>query len=79
MTQKLSENRTGAVRDSQLQQGVGGNRVSATGFRNRLLQASNDHSAGRLENRMVELIVSGDAIGSRSQCDDGKLALDVTK
>jgi outer membrane protein OmpA-like peptidoglycan-associated protein len=45
-------------------QGVTTNSVSAKGFGNTLPVASNDNSAGRQENRRVELVVSGDAIGS---------------
>ena len=64
MNQKLSENRAGSVRDYLVQQGVATNSVSAKGFGNTLPVASNDNSAGRQQNRRVELLVSGDAIGS---------------
>ena len=64
MNQKLSENRAGAVRDYLVAQGVVANSVSAQGFGNSLPVASNDSSAGRQENRRVELVVSGDAIGT---------------
>ena len=64
MNQKLSENRAGSVRDYLVQQGVVASTVSATGFGNSSPVASNDNSAGRQENRRVELVVSGDAIGS---------------
>jgi outer membrane protein OmpA-like peptidoglycan-associated protein len=64
MNQKLSENRAGAVRDYLVEQGVATTSVSAKGFGNTLPVASNDNSAGRQENRRVELVVSGDAIGS---------------
>jgi outer membrane protein OmpA-like peptidoglycan-associated protein len=64
MNQKLSENRAGAVRDYLVVQGVSATSVSAKGFGNTLPVASNDNSAGRQENRRVELVVSGDAIGS---------------
>lgn len=64
MNQTLSENRAGAVRDYLVQQGVEANSVSAKGFGNTLPVASNGTSAGRQENRRVELVVSGDAIGS---------------
>ena len=64
MNQKLSENRAGAVRDYLAEQGVAATSVSAKGFGNTLPVASNDNSAGRQENRRVELVVSGDAIGS---------------
>jgi outer membrane protein OmpA-like peptidoglycan-associated protein len=64
MNQTLSENRAGVVRDYLVQQGVGTNSVSAKGFGNTLPVASNDNASGRQENRRVELVVSGDAIGS---------------
>jgi outer membrane protein OmpA-like peptidoglycan-associated protein len=64
MNQTLSENRARSVRDYLVQQGVATNSVSARGFGNTLPVASNDNSAGRQQNRRVELLVSGDAIGS---------------
>lgn len=73
MNQKLSENRADAVRDYLVQQGVGANSVSAEGFGNTLPVASNDNSAGRQENRRVELVVSGDAIGSPANTTTGTL------
>jgi outer membrane protein OmpA-like peptidoglycan-associated protein len=73
MNQKLSENRAGAVRDYLVNQGVGANSVSAKGFGNSLPVASNDNSAGRQENRRVELVVSGDAIGNPAIVPTGSL------
>ena len=73
MNQKLSENRAGAVRDYLVQQWVVANSVSATGFGNTLPVASNDNSAGRQENRRVELVVSGEAIGSPVNATTGSL------
>jgi outer membrane protein OmpA-like peptidoglycan-associated protein len=67
MNQKLSENRAGSVRDYLVQQGVTPNSVSARGFGNTLPVASNDNSAGRQQNRRVELLVSGEAIGKPGQ------------
>jgi len=64
MNQMLSEHRAGSVRDYLVQQGVAGNSVSARGFGNTLPVSSNDNSAGRQQNRRVELVVSGDAIGT---------------
>jgi outer membrane protein OmpA-like peptidoglycan-associated protein len=63
MNQTLSENRADSVRDYLVQQGVGVGSVSAKGFGNTEPVASNDTSAGRQQNRRVELVVSGDAIG----------------
>lgn len=73
MNQKLSENRAGAVRDYLVQQGVVAISVSATGFGNTSPVASNDNSAGRQENRRVELVVSGEAIGSPVNATTGSL------
>ena len=63
MNQTLSENRAGSVRDYLVQQGVSTNSVSSRGFGNSLPVASNGNSSGRQQNRRVELLVSGDAIG----------------
>ncbi|MFZ0304101.1 MAG: OmpA family protein [Terracidiphilus sp.] len=73
MNQKLSENRAGAVRDYLVAQGVATNSVTSKGFGNTLPVASNDNSAGRQENRRVELVVSGDAIGSPANATTGSL------
>jgi len=73
MNQKLSENRAGSVRTYLVQQGVGTDSVSAKGFGNSLPVASNDNSAGRQENRRVELVVSGDAIGTSANPTIGTL------
>jgi outer membrane protein OmpA-like peptidoglycan-associated protein len=73
MNQKLSENRAGAVRDYLVEQGVATTSVSAKGFGNAAPVASNDNSAGRQENRRVELVVSGEAIGSPKDVTTGSL------
>ena len=73
MNQKLSENRAGSVRDYLVQEGVTTNSVSAKGFGNTLPVASNDNSAGRQQNRRVELLVSGEAIGKPVNATTGSL------
>ena len=73
MNQKLSEDRADSVRDYLVQQGVGATSVSAQGFGNTLPVASNDNAAGRQENRRVELVVSGDAIGIPANTTTGSL------
>jgi len=73
MNQTLSEHRAGSVRDYLVQQGVAGNSVSARGFGNTLPVSSNDSSAGRQQNRRVELLVSGDAIGTPVNPSTGNL------
>jgi outer membrane protein OmpA-like peptidoglycan-associated protein len=73
MNQTLSENRAGSVRDYLVQQGVASSSVSATGFGNTLPVSSNDNSAGRQQNRRVELLVSGEAIGTQANATTGSL------
>lgn len=71
MNQKLSENRASSVRDYLVAQGVATLSVSATGFGNTSPVASNDNASGRQENRRVELVVSGEAIGSPANATVG--------
>ncbi|MGC1452429.1 MAG: OmpA family protein [Candidatus Sulfotelmatobacter sp.] len=73
MNQTLSENRAGSVRDYLVQQGVSTTSVSSRGWGNSLPVASNDNSAGRQQNRRVELLVSGDAIGNPVNATTGSL------
>ena len=73
MNQTLSENRAGSVRDYLVQQGVSTNSVSSKGFGNTLPVASNNNSAGRQQNRRVELLVSGEAIGKPVNATTGSL------
>jgi outer membrane protein OmpA-like peptidoglycan-associated protein len=73
MNQTLSENRAGSVRDYLVNQGVATNSVSAKGFGNSLPVATNDNSTGRQQNRRVELLVSGEAIGNPVNATTGSL------
>ncbi len=73
MNQTLSENRASSVRDYLVQQGVASGAVSSKGFGNTLPVASNDDSAGRQQNRRVELLVSGEAIGTPVNATTGRL------
>jgi outer membrane protein OmpA-like peptidoglycan-associated protein len=73
MNETLSQNRAGSVRDYLVQEGVATNSVSATGFGNTLPVASNDNASGRQQNRRVELLVSGEAIGSSVTVTTGSL------
>jgi outer membrane protein OmpA-like peptidoglycan-associated protein len=73
MNQQLSENRASSVRDYLVQEGVATNSVSSKGFGNTLPVASNDNSSGRQQNRRVELLVSGDAIGGLVNTTTGSL------
>ena len=62
--QRLSENRAGSVRTYLVEQGIAANTIGTAGFGETMPVASNDTPAGRQQNRRVELIVSGDAIGT---------------
>jgi outer membrane protein OmpA-like peptidoglycan-associated protein len=73
MNQTLSENRAGSVRDYLVKQGVANNSVSSKGFGNSLPVATNNNSAGRQQNRRVELVVSGEAIGTPASVTTGSL------
>jgi outer membrane protein OmpA-like peptidoglycan-associated protein len=61
--QKLSENRADSVRDFLISQGVPTKNIEATGYGQNNPVADNATSAGRQQNRRVQLVVSGDAIG----------------
>ncbi len=61
--QKLSERRADSVRDYLTSNGIGQTSVDALGLGKADPVASNDTAAGRQQNRRVELVVSGDAIG----------------
>ncbi len=65
--QRLSEQRADAVRDYLTEQGVPRESVAARGFGKSEPIASNDTAAGRQRNRRVELVVSGEAIGTRPE------------
>jgi outer membrane protein OmpA-like peptidoglycan-associated protein len=62
--QSLSELRAQAVRDYFVQQGIASGSVEAHGFGKTAPIASNDTPEGRQQNRRVELVLSGDAIGN---------------
>jgi len=63
---QLSENRASAVRDFLVQQGINTFSIAARGFGESQPVATNDTAAGRQQNRRVELVVSGDVIGTPS-------------
>lgn len=62
--QQLSERRAEAVRDYFIQQGINSANVEAHGYGKNEPIASNDTPEGRQQNRRVELILSGEAIGT---------------
>jgi outer membrane protein OmpA-like peptidoglycan-associated protein len=61
--QKLSEERADSVRQYLVSQSVPDNDVTAEGYGKTHPVADNSTSSGRAENRRVELVVSGTAIG----------------
>jgi outer membrane protein OmpA-like peptidoglycan-associated protein len=61
--QTLSENRAGAVKNFLVQNGVPQDNVTAQGYGATNFVAPNTTAAGRQQNRRVEMIVSGEAIG----------------
>ena len=61
--QKLSENRAAAVKDFLISQGVSQNSISSQGFGKNNPVADNATASGRAQNRRVNMVVSGDAIG----------------
>jgi outer membrane protein OmpA-like peptidoglycan-associated protein len=63
--QTLSEQRANAVRDYLVQQGLDAGSVTAQGFGPANPVASNDTSQGRQQNRRVEIIISGEVIGTK--------------
>jgi outer membrane protein OmpA-like peptidoglycan-associated protein len=62
--QSLSELRAQAVRDYFVQQGIVSSAVEAHGYGKTAPIASNNTPEGRQQNRRVELVLSGDAIGN---------------
>jgi outer membrane protein OmpA-like peptidoglycan-associated protein len=62
--QQLSEQRGGAVRDYLTQQGMPASSVTSKGFGKTQPVASNNTAAGRQLNRRVEMVISGDVIGT---------------
>ncbi len=62
--QQLSEKRAGSVRGYLTQEGMPETSVTAKGFGKAQPVASNDNAAGRQQNRRVELVISGEVIGT---------------
>ena len=60
----LSQNRANAVRDYLIQKGINSSSISSRGFGESQPVAENNTSSGRQQNRRVELVVSGDEIGT---------------
>jgi outer membrane protein OmpA-like peptidoglycan-associated protein len=62
--QILSEKRAGAVRDYLVAQNVNPDNLTAIGYGKSRPIAGNDTAAGRQQNRRVEMVLSGDIIGT---------------
>jgi outer membrane protein OmpA-like peptidoglycan-associated protein len=62
--QGLSERRAESVRGYLAEQGIPGSSMTAVGFGKTQPIASNDTAEGRQQNRRVELVVSGEVIGT---------------
>lgn len=62
--QQLSEERADAVRSYLVQQGIPESAIVARGLGKSSPVASNDTAEGRQQNRRVEMVISGDAIGT---------------
>jgi outer membrane protein OmpA-like peptidoglycan-associated protein len=63
--QKLSEKRAGSVRDYLVNQSVPADAITSTGVGKSDPVADNKTAKGRQQNRRVELIVSGEVIGTK--------------
>ncbi len=61
---KLSQNRADSVRNYLIGEGLNSGSVTAQGFGKTRPVADNKTAAGRQQNRRVELVVSGDLLGS---------------
>jgi outer membrane protein OmpA-like peptidoglycan-associated protein len=66
LNQKLSDNRAAAVKDFLVSQGVQPGSISSQGFGKNDPVADNTTASGRAQNRRVNMVVSGDAIGVQS-------------
>ena len=64
MNQQLSEQRAASVRDYLAKENIPATSMTAQGFGKMQPVASNDTAEGRQQNRRVELVVSGEVIGT---------------
>ncbi len=63
--QKLSENRANAVREFLVGEGIKSENITSQGFGKTKPVADNSTAAGRQRNRRVELVVSGEILGTK--------------
>jgi len=73
--QKLSEERAGGVRDYLVSQSVQQTNISAAGYGKSNPVADNTTDSGRAQNRRVQLVVSGDAIGVHQETSPGAASI----
>ncbi len=71
LNQKLSENRASTTRDFLVKQGVSMDNISSMGYGKADPVADNSTAAGKAQNRRVNLVVSGDAIGVTQSAPTG--------
>jgi outer membrane protein OmpA-like peptidoglycan-associated protein len=64
MNQALSEQRAGSVRDYLVKENIPASSMTSKGFGKTQPVASNDTAEGRQQNRRVEMVVSGEVIGT---------------
>jgi outer membrane protein OmpA-like peptidoglycan-associated protein len=64
MNQTLSEQRAGSVRDYLVKENIPAASMTSQGFGKTQPVASNDTTEGRQQNRRVEIVVSGEVIGT---------------
>jgi outer membrane protein OmpA-like peptidoglycan-associated protein len=65
LNQRLSEQRAATTRDYLVQQGLSAGSVTSRGYGKTMPVADNSTAQGRQQNRRVELIVSGEVIGTQ--------------
>lgn len=65
LNMKLSQQRSDAVREFLISQGLSGNTITASGLGEANPIADNNTAAGRKANRRVEIILSGEVIGAK--------------
>ena len=63
--QKLSEQRSDAVRTYLMEQGLNGDLITSVGFGKTVPSVPNTNAANRQKNRRVEMVVSGEVIGTK--------------
>lgn len=63
--QKLSEQRSDAVRTYLTEQGLNGDLITSVGFGKTVPSVPNTNAANRQKNRRVEMVVSGEVIGTK--------------